>query len=173
MMQMKEITAGWLIAALVFAAPAGAADIRPGLWEFRSTHLSLGGLPDMSAQIQLQLQALPPETRRMLEREMAARGAHMGSNGTVRSCITAEQARQDNVYSGKVEGNCVLSQVTKAPGRVSGRLNCTQPTATGQFTANIASPQQFTTRVDIRSAQGDLQVETEARWLAAQCGGVR
>lgn len=173
MMQTIKTAAVLLLGAFAVAAPARAADIRPGLWEFRSTHLSLGGLPDMSAQIQQQLQALPPETRRMIEREMAARGAHMGGNGTVRSCITAEQARQDNVYSGKVEGNCVLSQVTKAPDRVSGRLNCTQPTATGQFTANIASPQQFTTRVDIRSAQGDLQIETAARWLAAQCGGVR
>lgn len=172
MMQTK-VTTVLLLAALVSATSAHAADIRPGLWAFRSTHLSLGGLPDMSSQIQQQLQALPPETRRMLEREMAARGARMGGNGTVQSCITAEQARQDTVYSGKVEGNCVLSQVNKTPGRVTGRLDCTQPAATGRFTANIASPQHFTTRVDIRSAQGDMQIETEARWLSAQCGAVR
>ncbi|MBP8923518.1 MAG: DUF3617 family protein, partial [Thauera sp.] len=47
---------------------------------------------------------------------------------------------------------------------------CTGPDATGNFRARIASPEHFTTRVSMRSSRGDLDVETEGRWLAAQCG---
>ena len=38
------------LASLTLSAHA-VDNIRPGLWEFRSTHLSVGGLPDMSAQM--------------------------------------------------------------------------------------------------------------------------
>src|SRR5690606_27250726 len=99
------------LASLPLSAHA-VDNIRPGLWEFRSTHLSVGGLPDMSAQmgqLQQQLKNLPADTRRMIEQQMTQRGVSLGQDGTVRSCITPEQARQDNIFSGKVEGNCTLT----------------------------------------------------------------
>lgn len=148
--------------------------IRPGLWEFRSTHLSVGGLPDMSAQmaqLQQQLKNLPADTRRMIEQQMAQRGVSLGRDGTVRTCITPEQARQDAIYSGKVEGNCTMTDVVKSGNTVSGTMQCTGPEATGNFRARIDSPEHFTTRVTMRSARGDLDVETEGRWLAAHCAG--
>ena len=104
------------LASLPLSAHA-VQNIRPGLWEFRSTHLSLGGLPDMSsqmAQLQQKLKNLPPDTRRMIEQQMAQRGVSLGHDGSARSCITPEQARQDNIFSGKVEGNCTLTDVVKA-----------------------------------------------------------
>lgn len=162
-----------LVVASVSLSAHAVNNIRPGLWEFRSTHLSMGGLPDMSAQmaqLQQQLKNLPPDTRRMLEQQMTQRGVSLGQDGTVRSCITPEQARQDNIFSGKVEGNCTLTDVVKSGNTVSGRLSCTGPEATGNFQARIASPEQFSTRVSMRSTRGDLDVETEGRWLAAQCG---
>ena len=155
-----------------FAVQA-ADSIRPGLWEFRSTHLSLAGMPDMSSQmsqLQQQLKNLPADTRRMIEHQMTQRGVSLGQDGTVRSCITPEQARQDNIFSGKVEGNCTLTDVVKTGDTVTGTLRCTGPDATGNFKARIASPEYFTTRVSMRSSRGDLDVETEGRWLAAQCG---
>lgn len=160
------------LASLSLSAHA-VDNIRPGLWEFRSTHLSVGGLPDMSgqmAQLQQQLKNLPADTRRMLEQQMAQRGVSIGQDGSVRSCITPEQARQDAIFSGKVEGNCTLTDVVKTANTVSGTLNCTGPEATGNFQARIDSPEQFKTRVRMRSVRGDLDVETEGRWLAAQCG---
>lgn len=147
-------------------------NIRPGLWEFRSTHLSVGGLPDMSAhmaQLQQQLKNLPADTRRIVEQQMAQRGVSLGADGTARTCITPEQARQDNVFSGKVEGNCVLSDVIRQGKTVTGTLSCTGPSATGNFRARVHSAEHFTTRVSMRSTRGDLDVETEGRWLAAQC----
>ena len=50
-----------------------------------------------------------------------------------------------------------------------GRLNCTQPPGTADFETTIASPEHFTTRIHMRGAQGDMQADTDARWVAAQC----
>jgi len=149
------------------------ADLRPGLWEFRSTRMSLAGLPDMSAQMaemQKQLKNLPPETQRMLQQQMASRGVHMGKDGSVRSCITPEQAKQDNIYSGRTDGGCTLVSVAKTGNTVRGRLNCTQPQGTADFETTIDGPEHFTTQVKMRSTQGDMQADTDARWLSAQCG---
>ncbi len=157
---------------LTAASAAHAADIRPGLWEFRSTRMNLAGLPDLSpqmAQLQQHLKNLPADTRRLLEQQMASRGVTLGSDGTVRSCITPEQAKQDNLYAGKTEGNCTLTEVVKGRGTVRGRLNCTQPRGSGDFEARIVSPEQFSTRVNVRSDRGDMQMETEARWIGEHC----
>lgn len=157
-------------------AAAPPTDIRPGLWEFRSTRLNIAGLPDMSAQMtqaQQYLRSLPPDMRRMVEQQMAARGVKLGNDGTVRSCITPEQAKSDTVYSGKTEGNCTLDQVVKSGSTVRGRLSCTQPTATGDFEAQVQSPERFTTRVNMNSQRGDLHMETDARWIGADCGARR
>jgi len=149
-----------------------ADEIRPGLWEFRSTRLSVGGSPDLSSQmgmVQQQLRLLPPDVRAKVEAQMAGRGVRLGQDGTVRSCITPEQARSDTIYSGKVEGNCTLTDVRKSGNTVEGRLNCTDPQAAGDFRARVDSPERFATRVMLKSPRGDLDLETDARWVAARC----
>ncbi|MDO9600542.1 MAG: DUF3617 domain-containing protein [Azoarcus sp.] len=160
------------LAALCVSTVGHTADVRPGLWEFRSTRMNIAGLPDMSAQMaqmQQHMKNLPPDMRRMMEEQMAARGVSLGKDGAVRTCITPEQAKQDNIYSGKTEDSCTLSDVVKTGNTVKGRMNCTQPQASGSFEATIDGPERFTTRVDMKSAQGDMQMETEGRWVAAQC----
>ena len=171
---MTPLRATALALALACTAQAAHAldNLRPGLWEFRSTRMSAAGMPDMSAQMaemQKQMKNLPPETQRMLQQQMAARGVQLGKDGAVRSCITPEQARQDNIYTGKTDGGCTLASVTRAGNTVRGRLNCTQPPGTADFETTIASPEHFTTRIHMRGAQGDMQADTDARWVAAQC----
>ncbi|NMG46105.1 DUF3617 family protein [Aromatoleum toluvorans] len=161
------------LATTGLACAAQPTDIRPGLWEFRSTRLNIAGLPDMSAQMsqaQQYLRTLPPDMRRMVEQQMAARGVSLGSDGSVRSCISPAQAKSDTIYSGKTEGNCTLDKVVKSGSTVRGHLSCTQPTATGDFEAHVQTPERFTTRVNMNSPRGDMQVETDARWLGADCG---
>lgn len=164
---------GAMLGALMATPGVSAAEgIRPGLWEFRSTHLSVGGLPDLSSQmgmLQQQLQLLPPDVRAKVEAQMAQRGVRLGQDGTVRSCITPAQARSDTIYSGKVEGNCTLTDVRKSGNTVTGRLNCTDPQAAGEFRARVDSPERFATRVMLKSPRGDLDLETDARWVAARC----
>ena len=162
------------------AASAGAADIRPGLWEFRSTRMSVAGMPDMSAQIaqmQQQLKNLPPETQRMLQQQMASRGVQMGSDGSVRTCITPEQARQDNIYAGRTERGCTLASIAKSGNTVRGRLTCSQPQGSADFETTLESAEHFTTQMVMHSAQGDMQMSSDARWVgpcaASQAGPSR
>ena len=72
---MKPICVATLALSLACATPVAHAldNLRPGLWEFRSTRLSVAGLPDMSAQmgmLQQHIKGLPADTRRMLEQQM-------------------------------------------------------------------------------------------------------
>jgi len=135
----------------------------------------LAGLPDMAAQmgmLQQHIKGLPADTRRMLEQQMQQRGVSLGADGSVRSCITPAQARQDNVFAGKVEGNCTLTRVERSGNTIRGSLRCTDPDAEGDFHARVEGPEHFTTRVKLASVRGDLDLETDARWLGAGCGGV-
>lgn len=160
------------VSSLCLVAAAHATDVRPGLWEFRSTRMSVMGLPDLSSQMgqmQQHIKSLPPDMRRMVEQQMAERGVKLGKDGTVQSCITPEQAKQDSIYSGRSEGNCTLADVVKNGNTVTGRLTCTDPQAAGRFEAHIHGPERFITRVDLKSPRGDMQVETDARWIAKQC----
>ena len=158
--------------ALILLAAAGsaqAADIRPGLWEFRSTRVSLGGAPDLSDKLRQQLANLPPDVQRQLRQQLAAQGVQLGTDGAVRSCITPEQARQDSVYAGRSDGNCTLASITKSGNQVRGRLNCSQPKGSADFETTLDGPERMSTRVNMHSAQGDIQMDTDARWIAA-CG---
>jgi hypothetical protein len=163
-----RLAAGLLLLA---AATAQAADIRPGLWEFRSTRMSAAGMPDMSAQMaemQKQMKNLPPKPSACSSsRWPPAACSWQGRRGA--QLHHPEQARQDNIYTGKTDGGCTLASVTRAGNTVRGRLNCTQPPGTADFETTIASPEHFTTRIHMRGAQGDMQADTDARWVAAQC----
>jgi hypothetical protein len=160
--------------ALLAVGAAQATEIRPGLWEFRS-RVGVAGAPELSVQVgqvQEQLKLLTPDTRRAVEQQMAARGVRLADDGAVRSCITPAQARKDNIYSGKIEGNCVLSEVVKTATTVKGKVSCTDPQGSGDFVATLNGPTQFSTRMDVRSTHGNFKLETDARWLAEDCGSV-
>lgn len=164
------------LAALLLGAASAHADgpqVRPGWWEFRTSRFNVGNLPDISAQIQRQLASLPPETQRQLRQQMAAQGVHLSDDGTVRSCITAEMARSDNIYAGHSERNCRLANVDKSADTVRGRLVCTQPQGSADFETVVANPRQMTTRIHMHASQGEVSMETEARWLADQCPATR
>lgn len=149
-----------------------AADLTPGLWEFTSRKFSVGGSPDLSGYLGMmrdQLRLLPPDTRRLLEEKMQQHGVTMDADGRVRSCLSAEQIDRDQLFSGRVEGHCSFSQISKTANRMRGHIRCSQPQGNGDFDLLIHDPKHFSTRVSIRSAQGELQTETEARWLSAHC----
>ncbi len=172
---MTPLRATALALALACTAQAAYAldNLRPGLWEFRSTRLSVAGLPDMSAQmgmLQQHMKALPADTRRMLEQQMQQRGVSLGADGSVRSCITPEQARQDNIFAGKVEGNCTLTRVERSGNTIRGSLSCTDPAAEGDFHARVEGPEHFVTRVKLASVRADHDLETVAGWVSASSG---
>ncbi len=103
----------------------------------------------------------------MLEQQMAARGVSLGSDGTVRSCIAAEQARQDNIFAGQGRGQ-LLTQVERGDTVTGG--GCAAPTGCAwQPGRGSPGPEHFTP-VSSWTRRGDLDLDTEARWLGAHCG---
>ncbi|MDP2868570.1 DUF3617 domain-containing protein [Methyloversatilis sp.] len=172
---MKTRLTAALILSLCAFGSAHAADIKPGLWEFKSK-LAMPGMPDMSAQMEMmqqQMKNLPPEARAMMEKQMAAQGVAMGSGGALQVCITPEDAKGANVYTGKTDGDCRYTNVTNSATRVKGTITCTKPKASGDFEAIIDSPTHFTSKVNMQSAEGTMNADTDARWLADDCGKIK
>ena len=164
-----------VLLALAGAGTVQAADIKPGLWEFRS-QMNMPGQPDMAAQMarmQEEMKKLPPETRRMMEQQMAARGVAPGDGGAIKVCISPEDAKRTDLYTGRRDGNCRYTDVSQTANSVKGKVVCTDPKASGDFEAQIESPTRFRTKMNMQSAQGSMKSDTDARWLAADCGNLR
>ena len=109
----------------------------------------------------------------MMEQQMAAQGVSMGSGGSIRVCITPEDAKGAKVYSGKSEGDCRYTNVVNTGNRVKGTIQCTEPRASGDFEALIDSPTHFTSKVNMKSDEGAMKAETDAHWVAADCGKIK
>lgn len=157
---------------LAACASAQATELRPGLWEF----MSKSDMPGMSAQMarmQEQMKNMPPEARRMIEQQMAAQGVAMGGGGAVRVCITAESAKRGDVYSGRTDGDCRYTDVVDTASQVTGRIACTKPKASGDFEARIDSPVHFRSTVHMKSADGEMKVDTDARWIEPDCSKIQ
>ncbi len=164
-----------LALALCASGAVLAADLKPGLWEFKSK-ADMPGMPDMSAQMaqmQEQMKNMPPEARRMMEQQMAGHGVAMGNDGAVQVCITPDSARSGNVWAGKSQGDCSYTNTSTTATQVRGTINCTKPKATGDFEAQIDGPTHFTSKVNMKSAEGAMKVDTDARWVAADCGKIK
>lgn len=166
---MKKILL--LSLCLVFPLAVQAQEIRPGLWEFKSSSTTPGA-PDMAAQMaemQAQLKNLPPEQRRMLEQQMAASGVGIAGNGNIRVCITPEEAARNAIYSGRQEDDCSYSKVQRTGNTIRGEVSCRNPKSQGSFVSTIHSREHFSSRMEMQSAEGRMQASTEARWLHSDC----
>jgi len=164
------------LAAVLITAAGGAAaqETRPGLWEFK-TEMKMPGQPDLQAQMakmQEQLKNLPPEQRRMIEQQMGSMGVGLGPGGAIRTCVTPELARRDPIREGQREGDCTYSQVKRTGNVYRGTVTCTQPPSTGQFETTLHDPGRFTTRATMTAKEGRMDMVTEGRWVAADCGSV-
>ncbi len=154
---------------------AQAQEIRPGLWEFKSS-ASTPDMPDMAAQmaeVQAQLASLPPEQRRMVEQQMAASGVGMTRNGNIRTCITPEEAARNEVYKGSQEDDCTYTKVQRSGNTIRGEIACSNPKSRGSFVSTIHGREHFSSRMDMQSAEGRMQASTDARWVSADCGKLR
>lgn len=165
-----------LAAACLAASLAHAQGIDPGLWEFRHD-IRVPGQPDMAAQMaqmREQMKNMPPETRKMMEQQMAGHGMGMGSDGALRLCIGPEDAQRDPVREGHTEGDCTFSQVKRNGNTWTGRVVCKEPPSQGDFTTALHSATHFSTRAVLTSKQhGRMDMNTEARRLSTDCGALK
>jgi Protein of unknown function (DUF3617) len=152
-----------LTALQVFAAGFG---FKPGLWETRIVKQTKDGqdttaeLMGAMTQMQQRLANMPPEQRAKLEAMMNANGASTG-NGAMRMCLTAEMLSDDKQLVAR-EG-CPPAKMTHSGNHSSFEFSC----STNGNTTNGKGES---------TSAGDthvMHVETEMKFLGADCGNVK
>lgn len=176
MNKLIRVTAvgAWLVLGAGGHGLVVAQAIEPGLWEFKS-EMKMPGMPDMTeqmAQMRKQLAQLPPESRKLVEQQMASMGVGMGQQGGLRMCMGPEQARQP-IQDGHRDGSCTYTQVSRTGNTWRGRMVCTDPKSEGSFTTTLHSATHFTTHAVLKSAQGEMNMKSEARRLSGDCGALK
>ena len=169
-----------LIVSLLAAAGAQAQNMKPGLWEVKQQpQLD----PKRQAQLekaQQQMAAMPAEQRKMMEEMMAKRGVSMDFGGggviTVKMCVSEEQAkRNEPPIAGR--GNCT-HDVQHSGNQIHTKFSCADPASEGTSDVTLRpGGDGFTAKTHIthtRDGKTDsIDASSEARWLGADCGGLK
>ncbi|TBU92060.1 DUF3617 domain-containing protein [Phytopseudomonas dryadis] len=147
--------------------------IQPGLWEITSKNMQLGGqaLPSMEVMLQ-QFRNLPPAQREMMEKAMAGQGIQLGSKG-VQYCISQAQIDAQNIPL--QDPNCRQQITSRSDDRWVFNFTC--PQGQGQGEAHFLDDKSFTSQVsgefDNGAGRQHGSMESEARWVSADCGALK
>ncbi|ALN17121.1 DUF3617 domain-containing protein [Ectopseudomonas mendocina] len=146
---------------------ASAVELQPGVWEVSAHNMQVGGqaMPGMD-QILAQLQNLPPEQRQMMEGMMAERGVKLGAGG-VQICLTEEQIKSQDIPLQDPNSGC-NQQITERSGNLW-KFRFTCPDAQGEGETRFVSDKEFTTQVKGTYKGQPSSMESEARWVGADC----
>ena len=174
-----------VLSALCLAGHAHAQKMAPGLWEHTVTMKGAGsGADGAMAQMQQQLESMPPEKRKRMEAMMANRGGSMpggvgmmgGAPAVIKICITPEQAARDDMPQG--DGNCQQTSRERNGKTLKFKFTCTgaQPmSGEGEYTSS--GDKAYTGHVVIDSATpgqpGRMEMDNSGRWVSADCGDVK
>ncbi|MEW6206066.1 MAG: DUF3617 domain-containing protein [Pseudomonadota bacterium] len=156
---------------LVLSAPAAiAAEVKPGLWEMEFDAQGMG--PEAQAAMK-QMESMPPAQRKQMEAMMAQMGVSMGSKaGSVRFCITPEQAKANDVPV-QDDGECKNKVLSRTDKSMKVEFKC--PDTQGIATVNFLSPTQYETKIDAKMNEGgqqrNIQQTLKSKWVKASCGG--
>lgn len=156
-----------------------AQTIEPGLWEMKG-NVHEPGKPDLSdrmARMREQMKNLPPQVRQQMEQRMAASGVALGDDGTVRRCISPEEAaRLDLIRDGHQENRCTYTRVTRSGNVWRGALACTDPPGQGEFTTTLHGRRHYTTEGVVTSTDPSrprrMEIRIDARFVSADCGAL-
>lgn len=173
-----------LLTALLLGAVGNAAwaqKIAPGLWEHAMTMKSdSGGIEKQMAQMQQELAKMPPAQRKQMEQMMAGRGVGMGGGPgqptTIQVCLTPEQAARDEWP--QHDGRCKQTSMERSGNKMRFKFACTgDPPTHGEGETTIENAKAHSGRVVVDSVvKGKperMEIQTRARWLAADCGSVK
>ncbi|MES2299967.1 MAG: DUF3617 domain-containing protein [Pseudomonadota bacterium] len=169
-----------LAAATLSLSAHGANGIKPGLWEMNTQmHSANGEMEKAMASMQKQLDAMPPEQRKMVEDIMAKQGVSKGAAPgamNLKMCVTAEMAARSEMPVHH-QGNCTASQTVVAPGNIKVSVACTDPVSTGEgqitYTSDSAYTMKMTNTTTVKGKKEAMSMEAQGKWLGADCGSVK
>lgn len=166
--------------ACALALPAGAQDMKPGLWELNNKV----GSPDPQlnaamAEMQKQLASMPPEQRQAMQQMMERNGMQMqiGTGGalTTRMCMTKEMIQRKEFPVS--EGDCKQKVTPLSARRMKVAFSCTRPAASGEGEMTLDSDTSYRAKMHITGTDGGGQhtvdMDVTGRWLGADCGRLR
>jgi hypothetical protein len=171
---VKKIALGLLLVA--GAANGQDLGIKPGLWETKLVHNVVDGkdtAPEMNAKMQAAMANMTPEQRAQMAAMMKGMA---GSNGGMRTCISAAMAAKQSAMVDP-EGRCSALSATPSGNKISFSFNCSQNGHTSSGTGvRTVNGNIVTTHMDMTttgsSGQHKVQMDTEMTYLGADCQGV-
>ncbi|WP_306482000.1 DUF3617 domain-containing protein [Limnobacter sp.] len=165
---MKKILGAVLF--VLSAQFAFAAEVKPGLWEMEFDAQGMG--PEAQAAMK-QMESMPPAQRKQMEAMMAQMGVSMGAKaGSVRFCITPEQAKANDVPV-QDDGDCKNKVLSRSEKSMKVEFKC--PDTQGTATVSFLSPTLYETKIDAKTTEGgqqrNIQQTLKSKWVKASCGG--
>lgn len=162
-----------LLGLAVGAQAEGAKDIKPGLWEIRhKTAMDGQQLPDMSEM----LAKVPPEMRGQVQAMMEKNGAGVTDKGMT-ICITPEQAARQQFGADDQDGKCQVTDMKHEGNKTSMKMTCSDPQGEGETTVTRQTSEAWSSASRMTMMEDGqphtMNSEMDARWLGADCGGVK
>lgn len=155
-------------ATLLASGALCAQTISAGQWEV-SSDIRFPDNPQLQAQmaqVQAQLQNMPPQMREMMAKQMGGM-SFVGPN-KVRLCVTPEAAASA-IQSGKREDGCIYTETGRKGNMFKGSVVCEQTGRVGDFITTVYSNQHYATEAVLKGSQGRVDVKSDAKWLASTC----
>jgi hypothetical protein len=162
------------------ALPAGAQNMKPGLWELSNKVSSSDSqMQSAMAEMQKQLASMPPEQRKAMQQMMERNGMQMsvGAGGalTSRMCMTKEMIERKEFPV--QEGDCKQKVTQAGPNKMKVAFSCTKPAASGEGEMTVDSDTSYRARMHIKGGEGGPQqtvdMDIAGKWLGADCGKLR
>ena len=174
-----------LTAALALNVTSGAhaQTQAPGLWEhtfkFKDGAGNGGERDKAMAEMQAQLDAMPPAQRKQLDAMMKSRGVSMGAQGTsAKFCLTKEQAAKPP--EARLAGDCKQTEVKRSGNTMSYKFACTTPQAVnGDGRLTYISEKAYSGTANLTTVAAGQQppqqmtMDMSGKWLGADCGDVK
>ncbi|MDX1725432.1 MAG: DUF3617 domain-containing protein [Pseudomonas sp.] len=159
------------LALCLLSALATAQELQPGLWEISSSNMQVDGqaLPDMQQMLE-QMKNLPPEQRQMMEQMMARQGVQLGDQG-VRICMSEAQIKAQDIPLQDPKSGCSHEITERSASLWKFRFSC--PDGQGEGETRFLSDREFTTQVQGTYGGQSSSMQSHARWIAADCGGLQ
>ena len=174
---MKPRNLSTVLIFLAISAGANAQNMKPGLWEI-TNNVQSGG-KDMTAamaQMQKQMAAMPPEQRKMVQDMMAKQGVQMGAGGaggmSIKMCLTQEMVERNEVAP-KQHGDCTHTTSPRVGGTMKYSFKCSKPASSGEGEITFASPEAYSMKMSMTSAERNMDMQATGKWLGANCGDIK
>ena len=165
---------------LFIAASAHAQTQKPGLWE-STTQMQSGGQDTGAAmaQMQKQLESMPPEQRKMMQDMMAKQGMQLegGAGGGIKMkiCLTPEMAERNQVAP--PSQYCTYTTNPRVGNTMRFSFVCTKPPSQGQgevtFNGDTAYATKMTATSSVNGKERAMDMQSSAKWLASDCGDIK